>query len=95
LLNQELNKEPGNNGAHCTPSSTGLRRQRQVYLCKFEASLVNRVSSGIARTTQRKEPQNLKTNKQKELNKNSEEEGTKLRFTFGYALISPDVLHTI
>ena len=30
-----------------------LRRQRQVDLCQFEASLVYRVSSRAARTTQR------------------------------------------
>lgn len=68
-------------------------------LCEFEASLVNRVNSRIGRTTQRKETpsqnqENKQTNKQKELNKNSEE-GTELRFSFGYALISPDFLsHT-
>ena len=35
------------------PLITAPKRQRQVGLCKFEASLTYRVSSRIARTTQR------------------------------------------
>jgi hypothetical protein len=47
-----------------------LSGQRQAYLCEFEASLVYRVNSKTARTTQRnpvskpKKPKQNKTNKQ-------------------------------
>jgi hypothetical protein len=37
----------------CTPLTPALRRQRQVDLCGFEASLVYRASSRTARATQR------------------------------------------
>ena len=42
--------QPGSGGAPLVPV---LGRQRQAELCEFEASLVYRVSSRIARATQR------------------------------------------
>jgi hypothetical protein len=37
----------------CTPLIPALRRQRQVYLCEFEASLIYRVSSRTVSAIQR------------------------------------------
>jgi hypothetical protein len=58
---------PGGDGA--VPLIPAVRRQRQVDVCEFEASLVYRVSSRTARATERnpvlKKKQNQTRTKQK------------------------------
>lgn len=52
---EQMRPFPSTTGSRwwCTPSVPALGRQRLVDLCEFEASLVNRASSRIARAMQR------------------------------------------
>ena len=53
------------------PLIPALKRQRQVDLCEFEASLVYIVSSRIARTVSQRNPVSKNKTKQKKKNRDA------------------------